>query len=596
VHVTTDTNGRAESTLTLGQTLINTVGVSIGERELVMFDALGTSPYAIASLEGLAASFSPDGSLLAFGEVEGAIKLRNVTTQETIATLEGHTDIVTSVLFSPDGALIVSGAVDNTVKLWDVATQENVATFEGVPLSFSPDSTLLANGTVDETIELWDVATKETIAMLEGRVGGVNAVSFSPDGTLLAFGDSDGAIELWEVATKEIIGTLKGHTDRVTSVSFSPNGALLTSVSFDGTVKLWDMATRKTIATFEGNRRSDFSLFSPDGSFLAYSSPGGIGLWDVATRERINTLDIYPDFASSAVFHPNGNFLAFVENSASFDGIDTLKLWDVTTKENITTVGPHAGLLLLFLLEHPGLLKNPVLFSPDGNFLAYQSPDGIELWNAASYLTQLKVPKVVGDVNGDGVVNLQDLVLVVLTLGTMGQSPADVNADGVVDIRDLIKVAGELGNAAAAPSLHPQSLALFTAADVQQWLSQAQHLNLTDLTSQRGIRFLQQLLAALIPKETALLPNYPNPFNPETWIPYQLARPADVTLTIYTVNGQVVRQLALGHQLPGTYQSRSRAAYWDGRNAVGESVASGLYFYTLTAGEFTATRRMLILK
>ena len=150
---------------------------------------------------------------------------------------------------------------------------------------------------------------------------------------------------------------------------------------------------------------------------------------------------------------------------------------------------------------------------------------------------------------------------------------------------------------------------MFTAADVQQWLSQAQQLDMTDATSQRGIHFLEQLLAALIPKETALLPNYPNPFNPETWIPYQLAKPADVTLTIYTVNGQVVRQLSLGHQLAGIYQSKNRAAYWDGRNAVGESVASGLYFYTLTvrfpnsigtdgtrAGEFAATRKMLIRK
>ena len=96
--------------------------------------------------------------------------------------------------------------------------------------------------------------------------------------------------------------------------------------------------------------------------------------------------------------------------------------------------------------------------------------------------------------------------------------------------------------------------------------------------------------------ETALLANYPNPFNPETWIPYQLETSADVTLTIYAVDGQTVRQLELGHQAPGTYQTRSRAAYWDGRNEYGEPVASGLYFYTLTAGDFTATRKMLIRK
>ena len=97
-------------------------------------------------------------------------------------------------------------------------------------------------------------------------------------------------------------------------------------------------------------------------------------------------------------------------------------------------------------------------------------------------------------------------------------------------------------------------------------------------------------------RENALLANFPNPFNPETWIPYQLAKPSDVTLTIYAVNGQVVRTLTLGHQPAGIYRTRSRAAYWDGRNAVGEPVASGVYFYTITAGDFIATRQMLIRK
>ena len=95
---------------------------------------------------------------------------------------------------------------------------------------------------------------------------------------------------------------------------------------------------------------------------------------------------------------------------------------------------------------------------------------------------------------------------------------------------------------------------------------------------------------------TALHANYPNPFNPETWIPYQLQHAADVTVTIYDLRGTIVRQLLLGHQPAGVYHSRSRAAHWDGRNNLGEPVASGLYFYTLTAGDFSATRKMLIRK
>ena len=103
-------------------------------------------------------------------------------------------------------------------------------------------------------------------------------------------------------------------------------------------------------------------------------------------------------------------------------------------------------------------------------------------------------------------------------------------------------------------------------------------------------------VSPVIPDNTALLTNFPNPFNPETWIPYQLAKPAEVTLTIYDIRGVVVRALKLGHQAAGFYHSRSRAIYWDGSNAFGEKVATGVYFYTLKAGEFTATRKLLIRK
>ena len=203
---------------------------------------------------------------------------------------------------------------------------------------------------------------------------------------------------------------------------------------------------------------------------------------------------------------------------------------------------------------------------------------------------------ILGDINRDGVVNIQDLVIVNVRFGQRGENSADINGDDIVNIVDLVLVAGAFGNGAAAPALHPQSSETLTAADIQRWLSQAQQLELTDTASLKGILFLQQLLAALIPEESALLTNYPNPFNPETWIPYRLSKPADVTFTIYAVDGQMIRRLSLGHQPAGIYQSRSRAAYWDGKNKFGEPVASGLYFYTLTAGDFSATRKMVIRK
>ncbi len=205
--------------------------------------------------------------------------------------------------------------------------------------------------------------------------------------------------------------------------------------------------------------------------------------------------------------------------------------------------------------------------------------------------------KIAEDVNNDGIVNIQDLVLVAANFSKTGQNIADVNSDGIVNIVDLTLVAGAFGTTAGAPSMWNLNQETASTRDqVQQWLREARQVNLTDPAFQHGILILEQLLTSLTPKETALLPNYPNPFNPETWIPYQLAVSVEVSIVIYAVDGKLIRRLDLGHQPVGLYESRSRAAYWDGRNALGEPVASGVYFYTLTAGDFTATRKMLILK
>ena len=204
-----------------------------------------------------------------------------------------------------------------------------------------------------------------------------------------------------------------------------------------------------------------------------------------------------------------------------------------------------------------------------------------------------------GDLNHDGVVNILDLLLVASQLGATGPSTADLNGDNTVNIQDLVLIANALDSVAAAPSAKQPTAALINA-----WLQLARR-NTSDavprslpggLSYARGIQMLEQLAEALTPETTALLANYPNPFNPETWIPYQLSKATDVTVIIYASDGNVVRTLAIGHQGAGMYKNRSRAAYWDGKNELGESVASGLYFYTLTAGEFTATRNMLILK
>ncbi|MCY3549173.1 MAG: T9SS type A sorting domain-containing protein [Candidatus Poribacteria bacterium] len=280
------------------------------------------------------------------------------------------------------------------------------------------------------------------------------------------------------------------------------------------------------------------------------------------------------------------------------------------TPLTINTVAENPDLLaqfgvqekaISFIKENAGV--RVMLRDPDFQTLV-QNPNALSEFAALVTGEELAPPEqrpLAADVDGNGVVNILDLVRIATRLGQTGPDPADVNRDGTVNIRDIVLAAALMGEEAAAPSsyavieIQRGHLSLQTE-DIQLWLTQAQGLDLSDPTLARGMRVLKHLVMLFVPKETALLSNYPNPFNPETWIPYQLAIPADVSISIYAADGKLVRILNLGHQAVGIYHQRGRAAYWDGRNTQGEPVASGVYFYTFTAGEFTATRKMLIRK
>ena len=274
-------------------------------------------------------------------------------------------------------------------------------------------------------------------------------------------------------------------------------------------------------------------------------------------------------------------------------------MWDAETGQTLQTLRGHTD----------GVLS--VAFSPDGGSLASGGWDNtIQLWEMtpATPVSEPSQPEdtlstdssepppLQGDLNADGVVNIQDLVLVASQFGQTGENTADINADGVVNIQDLVLMAGAFAAADSAPAAYPQVVEMLTAEEVQRWLRGVEHLEHIDATMARGIVVLKDLLTLLTPTETVLWHNYPNPFNPETWIPYELKTPASVRVAIYGQSGVLVRELSLGYQVAGRYTSRARAAYWDGRNTIGEPVSSGLYFYTLTAGDFSATRRMVILK
>ena len=401
----------------------------------------------------------------------------------------------------------------------------------------------------DNTIRLWDANTGRHIRTPTEHTACVESVSFSSDGRTLASG-SWREIHLWDARTGTHLHTLTGHTNWVISVVFSPDGGTLASGDEDGIIRLWEVGNGRHIRTLTGHTDIVWSVaFSPDGRMLASgSSDNTVRLWNVNIGHHLITLTENARIYSVA-FNPDGKTLAS-------GGQPPTRLWNVISGTHHEILGEHANAV------------TDVVFSSDGRTLATGSYDGtVLLWALAP--TPVESKQIVEDVNGDGVVNIVDLTL----------------------------VAGAFGNTAGAPSMwHLDQEIASTRKQVEQWLREARQMNLTAPAFQRGLLMLEQLLATLTPKETALLPNYPNPFNPETWIPYQLAAPADVSISIYAADGRLVRTLNLGHQPVGLYESRSRAAYWDGRNALGEPVASGVYFYTLSTGDFTATRKMLIQK
>ena len=230
------------------------------------------------------------------------------------------------------------------------------------------------------------------------------------------------------------------------------------------------------------------------------------------------------------------------------------------------------------------------------------SPGDIVLSNSISapMMTTPTTPMTVSyakyDVNKDDTVDNTDAGLVIDALGT-NNARYDVNGDGAVDFLDVVLVFDNRDdNVAGAPTIVGMKLSAVQIDIIQEQVDLLIATNDRSPSAMRVLVYLQQLLVTARPEKTQLFANYPNPFNPETWIPYELATDTHVKITIYNTQGVVIRTLQFGHQSAGYYTDRDRAAYWDGRNALGEQVASGLYFYQLETDEMSSMRKMVILK
>jgi hypothetical protein len=176
----------------------------------------------------------------------------------------------------------------------------------------------------------------------------------------------------------------------------------------------------------------------------------------------------------------------------------------------------------------------------------------------------------------------------------------DANGDNSVNIFDLVMVAGQFGKSAvaAAPTLLTKELTFNfqQKRSIQLAMVELEDMPVRSEAEELVFSLLIAILPERLPEQTQLLSNYPNPFNPETWIPFELSQDSKVSVTIYNVAGTPVRNISVGYLQAGSYVSQLKSVYWDGKSDTGERVSSGTYFYQIRAGDYTETRKMVILK
>lgn len=316
-----------------------------------------------------ALAFSPDGTLLAAGDVSGDILLWNMTDYQHIATLAGHAPNG-GIAWSSNGQVLLASSSDYSIKLWDINTRECHQVLQGHQgavdcLALSPDDQWLVSGSEDMTVRIWQVSTGDCLHILSGHTRGVWSVAVSPDGMLVASGGMDKTIRFWEIQTGQLLNTLPIGSN-IAALAFSPNSKLLANGDDHHQVKLWDVSTGQCLKTLDGHDSWLRAIaFSPDGGRLV--SSGGdntVKIWDVNTGQCLKTLRGHTDDIYTVAISPNGQLIA------SGSETQEIKLWSMQTGQCLKTLVGYQSAV------------TSVVISPDDQVVVAGYGDGkVRLWS-----------------------------------------------------------------------------------------------------------------------------------------------------------------------------------------------------------------------
>ena len=587
-HTTTDENGRAESTLTLGQNpgtnaisvsaarieqpvtfnaiaeaaadipapnlraaietaLGKAEGDSITPSEMAALTRLEAQNANISDLTGLEHAFNLTGLFLGDTHVEGEGWI-NSNSIKDLSPLTKLTDL-TWLNLSQNNISDISPLAELTNLIWLDIGGNNLSNISPVTELINLTALRLWRNNIEDISPVADLTHLTELNLNHNNISNISAVAGLTNLTKLNL-SSNFITDISSLVANTGLGSGDTVHVRENRLSYQSIHTHIPALQSRGVIVEFDNRPHPALLKISGDNQKGVS-------FAPLSQPFVVEVQDA-----------------------NGSALAGVSVTfAVTAGGGTLSTTIIRTDEN-------------------GRAQSTLILGPNlGTNTVEVSAAGIESTATFYAIADTELPPMTADVNSDGNVNVLDLILIASKLGNAGANlVADVNGDGVVSILDLVLVAGMFDGAAAAPSAQPQVPETLTAVEIQGWLADARALEVRDPIMKRGFLVLEQLLAALTPTKTELLANYPNPFNPETWIPYHLTSATEVTLTIYDTKGVLVRQFNLGYQPAGYYTNRTKAAYWDGCNNSGERVGSGVYFYHLSTGDYFTSRKMVILK